>query len=189
MVIAHCTGWWTAWAGAIYMEITGQEEEGRLVAPNQPRGHHRRLSLLHSSSIFVCLFAFLLCLLFFLSFTSQPFFMTYRREIWGGQEIMASGWWLCESNARVHGSFLLWNSFLFLCLLLRFGQDNDDNRDYDNQGGIEGTVHTRYMGPPLTPAPSWSASYAILLLCLLLPCQYYCNYFYYLCLNLLIRVS
>ena len=76
MVIARCTGWWPAWglAGAIYMEITGQEEEGRLVAPNQPRGHHRRLSLLHSSSIFVCVFAFLLCLLLFVFELSAIFY-------------------------------------------------------------------------------------------------------------------
>ena len=64
---------------AIYMEITGQEEEGRLVAPNQPRGHHRRLSLLHSSSIFVCVFAFLLCLLFFFVFYLSAIFYGLKK--------------------------------------------------------------------------------------------------------------
>ena len=58
---------------------------------------------LSASLPFYCVYCF------FLSFTSQPFFMALRKEIWGGQEIMASGWWLCESNARVHDSFLIWN--------------------------------------------------------------------------------
>ena len=51
-------------AGAIYMEIRGEEEPGGgALLPKQPRGHHTRLSLLDCSSIFV--FAFVPTLDFF----------------------------------------------------------------------------------------------------------------------------
>ena len=43
------------------------------------------------------------------------------------------------------------------CLVISFVQEDDEDRAYDNQGGMEGTGHTRYMGPPLTPGPQWSA--------------------------------
>ena len=149
MVIAHCTGWWPAWSLCWLVQyiwrLEGRGRSRRWLLPKQPRGHHTRLSLLDCSSIFV--FAFVFALTFFLAFGSATLVVLR----------------FCNSHTPLLSFSLKELLFHFSSIKLGSSQHklclkgNDDDRAYDNQGGIEGTGHTRYMGPPLTPGPHWSA--------------------------------
>ena len=132
-------------AGAIYMEIRGQRKKQEVALAKAASGPSHA-SVTPRLLVHLCL-CLCLCPCLFLAFGSATLVVLR----------------FCNSHTPLLSFSLQELLFHFSSIKLGSSQHrlclkgNDDDRAYDNQGGIEGTGHTRYMGPPLTPGPHWSA--------------------------------